>query len=321
MGIISIGACSMRSTLRIFNIILLLVLSVAINGCIGMDLKDEKDHSIAEVESVPVGDINIAYKVLGQGDPIVLIMGYGSTMDMWDPIFLDNLSSEYQVIIFDNRGMGNTTVPAGNFSISQFANDTAGLMTALGIEKAHILGWSMGSFVAQELAIRYPEKVDKLILYAGDCGGKEAVMPSPQVLKDLTNTSGSPEERGLRLFNLLFPKDWLSKQPAFYKWFPLPKETSLPENIERQAQAIATWPGACDRLGSIKSPALVVTGTQDVLAPPENAFILAQRINASWLVQFEGAGHGLMYQYPNRLAKIVTDFIELSNMGSEEKGL
>jgi pimeloyl-ACP methyl ester carboxylesterase len=303
----------MKSTLRIYSLILLLMLSVATHDSIGMDSREEKKHSIAEVESVPVGDINIAYRVLGQGDPIVLIMGYSSTMDMWDPLFLDNLSSKYKVIVFDNRGMGNTTAPPGNFSIAQFANDTAGLMAALGIEKADILGWSMGSFAAQELAIRYPERVNKIILYAGDCGGKEAVMPSPQVLKDLANTSGSPEEKGMRLFNLLFPKDWLSKQPPFYKWFPLPKETSLPENIERQAQAIATWPGAFDRLGSIKSPALVVTGTGDVITPPENAFILAQRINASWLVQFEGAGHGLMYQYPDRLAKIVTDFIELSN--------
>ncbi|HUS76759.1 MAG TPA: alpha/beta hydrolase [Methanothrix sp.] len=288
------------------------MLSVATHNCIGMDHKEEKDHSITEEKIVPVGDISIAYRVLGQGDPIVLIMGYSSTMDIWDPRFLDNLSSNYRVIIFDNRGIGNTTAPPGNFSIAQFANDTVGLMAALGIEKAHILGWSMGSFVAQELAIRYPERVDKVILYAADCGGKEAVMPSPQVLKDLSDTSGTPEEIGMRQFNLLFPKDWLSKQPPFYEWFPLPKETSLPENIQRQTQAIATWPGACDRLGSIKSPALVVTGAEDVIAPPENAFILAKRINFSWLVQFEEAGHGLMYQYPDRLAKIVVDFIELS---------
>ena len=303
----------MEWTSRISSLILLIMLSVATHDCMGTDYREEKDHSIAEVERVPVGDIDIAYRVLGQGDPIVLIMGYGSTMDMWDPLFLDNLSSQYRVVIFDNRGMGNTITPPGNFSIAQFANDTAGLMAALGIEKSHVLGWSMGSFVAQELAIRYPERVNKIILYAGDCGGKEAVMPSHQVLKDLSNSSGSPEERGMRLFNLLFPKDWLSRQPAFYKWFPLPKETSLPDNIQRQAQAIATWPGACDRLGSIKSPTLVVTGTQDVIAPPQNAFILAQRINASWLVQFEGAGHGLMYQYPDRLARIIADFIELSN--------
>ena len=303
----------MEWTSRISSLILLIMLSVATHDCMGTDYREEKDHSIAEVERVPVGDIDIAYRVLGQGDPIVLIMGYGSTMDMWDPLFLDNLSSQYRVVIFDNRGMGNTITPPGNFSIAQFANDTAGLMAALGIEKSHVLGWSMGSFVAQELAIRYPERVNKIILYAGDCGGKEAVMPSPQVLNDLSNTSGSPEESGMRLFNLLFPTDWLSRQPAFYEWFPLPKETSLPDNIQRQAQAIATWPGACDRLGSIKSPTLVVTGTEDVIAPPQNAFILAQRINASWLVQFEGAGHGLMYQYPDRLARIIADFIELSN--------
>ena len=303
----------MKSILTISSLILLLTLSVTMHDCIGMDYREGKDHRIVEVQSVPVGDINISYRVLGQGDPIVLIMGYSSTMDMWDPLFLDNLSSKYKVIIFDNRGMGNTTAPPGNFSIAQYANDTAGLMAALNIEKADVLGWSMGSFVAQEMAIRYPEKVNKIILYAGDCGGKEAVMPSPQVLKDLSNTTGSPEEKGMRLFNLLFPKDWLSKQPPFYKWFPLPKETSLPENIERQAQAIATWSGSFDRLGSIKSPTLVVTGTEDAITPPENAFILAQRINASWLVQFEGAGHGLMYQYPDRLAKIVADFIELYN--------
>jgi pimeloyl-ACP methyl ester carboxylesterase len=303
----------MKSTSRISSLILLFMLSVATDDCIGMDYRDEKDHDLAEVESVQVGDISIDYRVLGQGDPIVLIMGYSSTMDMWDPLFLNNLSSKYKVIIFDNRGMGNTTAPPGNFSIAQFANDTAGLLTALGIEKAHVLGWSMGALVAQELAIRYPKRVDKIILYAGDCGGKEAVMPSPQILEDLVNTSGSPEEVGMRLFNLLFPKDWLSKQPAFYKWFPLPKKTSLPENIGRQVQAIATWPGACDRLDSIKSPVLVVTGTEDVIRPPENAFILAQRIKVSWLVQFEGGGHGLMYQYPDRLAKIVEDFIQLSN--------
>ena len=303
----------MKCTSRISCLILLFALYLATHDCIGMDYRAEKDFGIAEVKSVPVGDINIAYRIQGQGDPIVLIMGYGSTMDLWDPRFLDNLSIKYKVVIFDNRGMGNTTAPPGNFSIAQFANDTAGLMAALGIEKSHVLGWSMGSFVAQELAIRYPGRVNKIILYAGDCGGKEAVMPSPQVLKDLSNTSGSPEESGMRLFNLLFPKEWLFKQPAFYKWFPLPKETSLPENMQRQAQAIATWPGACDRLSSIKSHALVVTGTNDVIAPPENAFILAQRINVSWLVQFDGAGHGLMYQYPDRLAKIVADFIELSN--------
>ena len=129
---------------RISGLVLLFMLSVATHDCMGMDSRAETNQSRDEVERAAVGDINIAYRVLGQGDPIVLIMGYSSTMDMWDPLFLDSLSSKYRVIIFDNRGMGNTTAPPGNFSIAQVANDTAGLLTALGIEKYHVLGWSMG---------------------------------------------------------------------------------------------------------------------------------------------------------------------------------
>ena len=128
------GAYYMKSISRISSLILLLVLSVMVQCCIGMDDIQENNHGIAEAGSVPVGDINIAYRIQGQGEPVVLIMGYGSTMDLWDPHFLENLSSEYRVIVFDNRGMGDTTAPPGNFSISQFANDTAGLMTALGIK-------------------------------------------------------------------------------------------------------------------------------------------------------------------------------------------
>lgn len=298
---------------RISGLFLLFALTAATQDCSGTGSREENNQGAEEVKMAHAGDIDIAYMTMGQGDPIVLIIGYGSTMDMWDPRLLDSLATKYRVIVFDNRGTGNTTAPPENFSIAQFANDTAGLMAALGIERCHVLGWSMGSFVAQELAIRYPEKVDKLILYAGDCGGREAVMPAAWVLEDLANTSGTPEEAGIRLFNLLFPKEWLSRQPAIYKWFPLPKETSLPENIKRQSEAIAAWPGTFDRLKSISSSTLLVTGKDDLIVPPENSLILAQRINASWLVQFNGAGHGLMYQYPDRLARIIADFIELSD--------
>jgi pimeloyl-ACP methyl ester carboxylesterase len=300
---------------RISGFFLLFVLTAATvtQDYSGTGGREENNQAAEEVKMAHAGDINIAYRIMGQGDPIVLIMGYGSTMDMWDPRLLHSLAAKYRVIIFDNRGTGNTTATPDSFSIDQFANDTAGLMAALGVERYHVLGWSMGSFVAQELAIRYPENVDRLILYAGDCGGREAVMPAAWVLDDLANTSGTPEEAGMRLFNLLFPKEWLSRQPPFYEWFPLPKETSLPENIKRQSEAIAAWPGTFDRLKSIKAPTLLVTGKEDLIVPPENSFILAQRINASWLVQFNGAGHGLMYQYPDRLARIIVDFIELSD--------
>jgi len=298
---------------RISGLFLLFARTAATQDCSGTGSREENNQGAEEVKMAHAGDIDIAYMTMGQGEPIVLIMGYGSTMDMWDPRLLDSLAAKYRVKIFDNRGTGNTTAPPGNFSIAQFANDTSGLMAALGIERYHVMGWSMGSFVAQELAIRYPENVDRLILYAGDCGGREAVMPAAWVLDNLANTSGTPEEAGMRRFNLLFPKEWLSRQPAFNKWFPLPEETTLADSINRQSEAIAAWPGTFDRLKSIRSPSLLVTGKEDLIVPPENSFILAQRINVSWLVQFKGAGHGLMYQYPERFARIIDDFIELSD--------
>ncbi|HII07618.1 MAG TPA: alpha/beta hydrolase, partial [Methanotrichaceae archaeon] len=99
----------------------------------------------ATIQKAQVNDIEIAYKTFGEGEPLVLIMGYGSTMDLWPPRFLDKLSSKYKVIVFDNRGMGYSTAPSGNFSIEEMADDAAGLLDIREIEQAHVLGWSMGS--------------------------------------------------------------------------------------------------------------------------------------------------------------------------------
>lgn len=114
---------------------------------------------VAMIDKIPsqrvtVGDISIAYKQLGKSNarPILLITGLGATMDMWSPLLLDQLiSSNYSVTIFDNREAGNTTAGTKQFSISQFAKDTAGLLEALKISKADVLGWSLGSYIAQEL--------------------------------------------------------------------------------------------------------------------------------------------------------------------------
>ena len=133
-------------------------------------------------KKVRVGDIDIAYKTFGKGDPIILINGYSFAMDSWDPTLLGTLASNHTVIVFDNRGIGNTT--SGNeqkFSIGLFANDTAGLLEALNIKKADVLAWSLGGRIAQELTLNYPDKVGRLILYAIGCGGKESVPQSQEV--------------------------------------------------------------------------------------------------------------------------------------------
>jgi hypothetical protein len=132
------------------------------------------------VKKVHVGDIDIAYKTFGKGEPFLLISP--SVMDAWDPSILE-LSSNHTLIIFDNRGVGNTTTGTKPFSIQQLANDTAGLLDALKIRKVDVLGYSLGSFVAQQLAVTHPEKVNRLILLAASCGGKEGIPQNPQHVK------------------------------------------------------------------------------------------------------------------------------------------
>ncbi|MDO9529892.1 MAG: alpha/beta hydrolase [Syntrophales bacterium] len=257
-----------------------------------------------------VGDINIDYRISGTGYPLVMIMGYSGTMDMWDPTVLRILSSRYKVIIFDNRGMGGTDTGTCRFTMEQFADDAAGLMNSLGIQKAHVLGWSMGTNIAQELALRYPEKVNKLILYAADCG-TDVVPIAPDVVKQLRDTSGTPKERGKRLISLLFPGKWLKNNVDYVKkLFSRPMESSSPENIKRQYSTMENWKGSCDRLDQIKCPTLLITGTEDVLTPPENSPMMVKEIPGAKLVTFENSGHGIMYQYPDRFSRAVMDFLK-----------
>jgi pimeloyl-ACP methyl ester carboxylesterase len=270
-------------------------------------------------QKVKVDDIDIAYKQLGKvtDNPIVLITGCCTTMDMWSPTLLKELSSNRSVIIFDNRGAGESTAGTKEFSINQFANDTIGFLDALKIEKADILGTSMGSFVAQEITLRNPNRVNNLILYASSCGGNEAVPPGPQVLQALetmTNTSSSPptQEDIDRITSTLFPPEWFKANPNYQNYIPFPKESVSPEIIQRQNEAIVSWitTGTCNALSNITQPTLVIVGTDDIWTPAANSLMIAEKIPGAWLVQIGDAGHGLMYQYPDEFSKVVSTFLQ-----------
>lgn len=231
-----------------------------------------------------VGDITIAYKVFGKGQPLILIMGYMGTMACWDKQMLNALSRHYRVIIFDNRGMGDTSASEKKFSVRLFADDTANLMKALKIRSAHILGWSMGSNIALEFCLKYPKKVNRLILYAADCGGKKSVQINPKLVS----------KRNQRLAGYLPKIDCCVSE----------------ENKARQTTAVEEWKGVYNRLGKIKAPTLAITGSDDALIPPANSALIAKRIKNSWLVQIKRAGHGAMYQYPKGFSGIVHTFLQ-----------
>jgi pimeloyl-ACP methyl ester carboxylesterase len=307
-------------TVGIFSIILIIIGSFGIMT-IPFAYSQTNQTSSFDVQNIPakkvhVGDIDIAYKVFGKGDLLLLISGSGLVMDAWGPTILKELSSNHTVVIFDNRGVGNTTAGTKPFSIVQFANDTAGLLDVLKIHKADVLGFSMASFIAQELALLHPEKVNRLILYGASCGGKDNIPQSPEVVKilsDIVNNRIQDQEKAL---SVSYPLSWIKSHPNFT--FPQPKETISPDTLKKQFNIVeawfaTNWPGVCGQLSKISVPTLVITGTEDVAVPAANSLIIAQKIPGSWLVQIQGAGHGLMYQYPNKLSKVLQTFVSLTN--------
>src|ERR687889_1794103 len=136
------------------------------------------------LEKVRVGDIDVAYKMFGKGEPILLFNGASDGMDAWDPSFLTGISSNHTIIVFDQRGIGNTTAGSKPYTMQLLANDTAGLLDALKIPKANVMGYSLGGHIAQAFTISHPEKVNRLILVATMCGGKDSI-PKPTEFKKL----------------------------------------------------------------------------------------------------------------------------------------
>jgi pimeloyl-ACP methyl ester carboxylesterase len=270
----------------------------------------------APVRHVKVGDLDVGYRTIGpfgaaaDSTPLLMIMGSTATMDLWSPQFVEALAQGREVVVFDNRGMGETNDPGGAYEFSQLADDTAGLIKALGFDQMDVLGWSMGGSVALDLTVRYPKLVRRPVSYAGGAGGAHAVPMSKKTLAVLEDTSGSAEARGMRLLTLLFPAAYRKADPAYAESFPIPTERMSTPAIALQDHAIGAWKGVWSGLKSISCPTLFVTGAEDVIAPAQNAKLMAAVVPGAELEVVPGAGHGLMYQDPQKLAAMVMGFLD-----------
>ncbi|HUI69013.1 MAG TPA: alpha/beta hydrolase [Spirochaetia bacterium] len=273
-------------------------------------LAQTTDNDTLPTKTVTVGDIDVAYQDFGKGEPLVMIMGYGGSMDLWSPRLLQLLSDQYHVYVFDNRGMGHSTSSPTEYSIPLFAEDTLGLMDVCGIEKAYVLGWSMGAEIAQELAISQPDRVEGLVLIAGSPGGKEQIAPNPEILRQLTDTSGNSLQRGLRLIGLLFPQDWMKIHPTIWSYFPINATMNPSERSMRQLHAMMEWEGSYARLDKIEVPTLVICGNEDVVFAPQNSILLAAGIRNARLVQIPDGGQGVIFQYPDLVADEMASFFK-----------
>jgi len=260
------------------------------------------------VRIVPDGGVTLACREYGAGEPLVLINGLASAMDTWNPPVIEALARHYRVVVFDTRGhrlLGlhrravlDTALYAGHGPAHGGSRDCPGARAR----------FSMGACIAQELALAFPEKICRLVLVGGDCGGSEAVRSSPGIFARLIDKSGTPAEIARRMFPLLFSPEWLiGHDPLMY--CPEVEETTEDAVAARQLEAFLSWPGAFSRLSDIRAKTLVCCGDADAVVPCENSRILAGRIPGAELAVFPGAGHGLMYQCPDRFSQTVIGFL------------
>jgi pimeloyl-ACP methyl ester carboxylesterase len=252
-------------------------------------------------------DGNVGYREVGAGSPIMLIMGFGGSMDDWAPAFVDALAAQHTVIVFDNAGVGDTAALASPLTISAMAEQASALITALGLAHPAVLGWSMGGMIAQALAVLHPRQAGRLVLAATQAGtGKSLPIPPAAAL-----ASSNPAT----VLSVLFPPDQAAAAKAYAEGileYPGYYAASAAIKTEQNA-AIQQWMAGRDpagrRLGQIRIPTLVADGTLDQLDPTPNDWLLARSVPGASLILYPDAGHAFLFQDAGAFVPAVGKFL------------
>ncbi len=254
------------------------------------------------------GGVRIGWEESGKGEPVLLIMGLGYARQMWfrtRPV----LDARYRTIVFDNRGVGESDVPTGPYTMGQMADDAAAVMSAAGVKRARVFGISMGGMIAQEFALRYPERVERLVLGCTNFGGKTAKIAERPVLDVLRARGTMTPEEGVRamvpyIYDARTPRERIDEDLAVrMKVYP------TAEGYYAQVQAINTW-SSVERLGELKARTFIIHGESDQLVPPENAGLLAGKIAGAEVVMLERASHIFTTDQPEKAHAAILSFLE-----------
>jgi len=249
------------------------------------------------------------WRALGSGPPLLLAQGYAGSADDWPPAFVEALARSFSLLAPDNRGVGGSELgdPAA-VTVDSMAADLEALLDHLGIERTALLGFSMGGFIAQALAVRAPGRIESLALLSTDPGGPGAIRADPADWGRLVDHSGTPREQASRTFSVIFPP---AVAPEFDREFGEIEAASLaaldPVSLAAQERAMAGWwaeaPSPADLPPT--APVLVGHGAEDVVIPPGNAELLAARFPGAGVELLPGAGHAFPAQMPAAVADLV----------------
>ena len=254
----------------------------------------------------------VNYVRRGSGEPMLLVQGMSGTHLSWGEPFLTELERDFDLVAYDHRGVGRSSAVTDPFSIAELADDAAALMDALGWETAHVVGISMGGMVAQELALRHPQRIRTLTLGCTYCGGEGSALASSEVSSKLAEAmmSGDPDRAIATAYEVNVSPGYSADKSAYATFYEM--ATALPTPVPvimLQMQAIQAH-DTLDRLGQIEAPTLVIHGTDDEMLPHSNAVLIASRIPGARLETLEDVGHMFWWEQPERSAAAIRSLVQ-----------
>jgi 3-oxoadipate enol-lactonase len=264
---------------------------------------------------VNVNGVKIYYEVIGQGEPLVMLQGYGHYSLQWGGLPNEFVKLQCKVILIDNRGVGRSDKPDAPVTLAQMADDVCKVLDAAEIKRATVFGVSMGGMIAQEFALNHQDRLVNLILGCTSPGGRNSIRPTPEGAKILFDMDYlktlTPEQRTREVFKFFCTEDFMETNPEALKQYhestmayPTPTFTFL-----RQAEAISkydTW----DRLPNIKAPTMIITGTSDQIIPFRNSELMEERIPGAELTLLQDKRHGFFIEAMDSTRIFINGFMK-----------
>ena len=254
--------------------------------------------------------IRLHYEVIGRSSApaVLLIQGLGADKHGWDMQRMA-LALRYRVIALDNRGAGRSDKPFGVYTLEQMADDAVAVLDAVGVERAHVVGASMGGAITQIVVLKYPERVNSITLACTACRNH------PWRRELLNGWASTASERGMGAMTseaarwVIGPRSFRRIMPAFGWLGPLAMGRPAHAFIAQVRAILATDEAMADALNAVRVPALVIVGNQDILTPRGDSEELAERIPGAELVVISGAAHGLMVEHATTFNRVLLEFL------------
>ena len=267
-----------------------------------------ESRSIAPVPSVDAGGAELYYERAGSGEPMLLIQGMSATQLAWGDDFRAGLEPSFETIVFDNRGMGRSGRAELPFDVADMADDALALLDALEIERAHVVGISMGGAIAQELALAAPGRVRTLTLGATFCGGPEGSLMAPEDLQMLgaAYASGEPEQVFRAMWEINMSPTFREDDSRFDAFREMGSQLPAPRPVVMQQMRACAEHDTSGRLGALSMPTLVIHGTADRLIRVANGELIA-RLIPSPIELLEDVGHMFWWEQPQRSAELIRE--------------